>query len=130
GILVDSAVGIIENVHRRMASRPHHESTFDAIADATAEAAKPVLFCTIVILVAFLPLFTMRGVPGKIFAPMSLTYGFALTGALLFALVFAPVIASWTGEEAGARPAAPRVVNWLSGAYARLLPEILHHRRA
>ena len=130
GILVDSAVVIVENVHRRMASRPHQESVFDAIADATAEAAKPVLFSTVVILVAFLPLFTMRGVPGKIFAPMSLTYGFALTGALLFALLFAPVLASWLGEDARSRPAPPRVVNWLSAWYARLLPEILDRRRA
>ena len=65
-------------------------------------------FSTLIILVAFLPLFTMRGVPGKIFAPMSLTYGFALTGALLFALLFAPVMAicapSATSARAMARP--------------------------
>ena len=130
GILVDAAVVVVENVHRRLAERSRGEPFFDVIAEATAEAARPVLFSTLVILVAFLPLFTMRGVPGKIFAPMSLTYGFALTGALLFALVFAPVIASWTGEEAGATRAPPRVTSWLSGGYARLLPEILLHRRA
>ncbi len=48
------------------------------------DAARPVLFSTLIILVAFIPLFTMQGVPGKIFAPMSVTYGFALTGALIF----------------------------------------------
>ena len=52
-----------------------------------------MLFSTVIILVAFIPLFTMEGVPGKIFAPMSVTYGFALIGALLFGLVFAPVLA-------------------------------------
>jgi cobalt-zinc-cadmium resistance protein CzcA len=59
------------------------------------DAAKPVLFATLIILVAFIPLFTMEGVPGKIFAPMSVTYGFALTGALIFALIFAPVLSSF-----------------------------------
>ena len=54
-----------------------------------------MLFATLIILVAFIPLFTMQGVPGKIFAPMSVTYGFALTGALIFALIFAPVLGSF-----------------------------------
>jgi cobalt-zinc-cadmium resistance protein CzcA len=63
--------------------------------EGVGDAAKPVLFATLIILVAFIPLFTMQGVPGKIFAPMSVTYGFALTGALIFALVFAPVLGSF-----------------------------------
>jgi cobalt-zinc-cadmium resistance protein CzcA len=130
GILVDAAVVVVENVHRRLTRRTAAEPLFEVIAEATAEAAKPVLFSTLVILVAFLPLFTMRGVPGKIFAPMSLTYGFALTGALLFALVFAPVLASWTGGAAGSKPEQTRLVNRLYGAYARLLPEALYRRRA
>src|SRR5260370_1508109 len=61
---------------------------------------------------------------------MYITYGFALSGAMMFALVFAPVLASWLGEDAGSRPAPPRVVNWLSAWYARLLPAILYRRRA
>jgi len=129
GILVDAAVVVVENIHRRLANRSRDEAVFDLIAEATAEAARPVLFSTLVILVAFLPLFTMRGVPGKIFGPMSLTYGFALTGALLFALVFAPVLASWTEHDAGAMPPLTRVAKWCYGAYARLLPELLHHWR-
>ena len=130
GILVDAAVVVVENVHRRLTLRTATDPVFAVIADATAEAATPVLFSTLVILVAFLPLFTMRGVPGKIFAPMSLTYGFALTGALLFALVFAPVLASWTAADVGSRPEQPRLVNRLYGLYARLLPEVLYRRRA
>ncbi|MEK6397457.1 MAG: efflux RND transporter permease subunit, partial [Terriglobus sp.] len=63
------------------------------IIEGVQDASRPVLFSTVIILVAFIPLFTMEGVPGKIFAPMSVTYGFALIGALLFGLVFAPVLA-------------------------------------
>jgi cobalt-zinc-cadmium resistance protein CzcA len=129
GILVDAAVVVVENVHRRLWGRRPEESRFGVIAEATAEAAKPVLFSTLVILVAFLPLFTMRGVPGKIFAPMSVTYGFALTGALLFALLFAPVLASWTGREVHGKPDQTRLVRWLHRAYARLLPRVLARPR-
>ena len=71
-----------------------------------ADAAKPVLFATLIILIAFIPLFTMQGVPGKIFAPMSVTYGFALTGALIFALFFAPVLGSLAAPQVGSAGAA------------------------
>jgi cobalt-zinc-cadmium resistance protein CzcA len=130
GILVDASVVVVENIYRRLTRRTAAEPVFEVIAEATAEAAKPVLFSTLVILVAFLPLFTMHGVPGKIFAPMSITYGFALTGALLFALIFAPVLASWTGGTVGSRPLHTPVVTWLYGTYARLLPEVLFRRWA
>jgi heavy metal efflux system protein len=129
GILVEAAIVVVENIHRRLEERRAGAPVFDVIAEATAEAAKPVLFSTLVILVAFLPLFTMRGVPGKIFAPMSLTYGFALSGALLFALVFAPVLASWTGTDTGAGPRETRIAAWFRRAYARSLPTVLAHRR-
>ena len=59
---------------------------------AAREVGRPIFFATTIIVVAFLPLFTMTGVPGKIFAPMSLTYGLALTGALLMAFTLAPAL--------------------------------------
>lgn len=129
GILVEATVVVVEDIHRRMGSRQPADSRHDLIADATADAAKPVLFSTLVILVAFLPLFTMRGVPGKVFAPMSLTYGFALTGALLFALFFAPVLTSWAAVKTGAGPRETPVTRWFSRTYARVLPWVLAHRR-
>lgn len=92
GILVDASIIVLESIFRKLTRRVEGEQTTDLIIEGVADAAKPVLFSTFIILVAFIPLFTMQGVPGKIFAPMSVTYGFALTGALIFALVFAPVL--------------------------------------
>ena len=92
GILVDASIVVLENVFRRLSRREPGADPAPAIVQGVQEAARPVLFSTLIILVAFIPLFTMEGVPGKIFAPMSITYGFALTGALIFALVFAPVL--------------------------------------
>jgi len=94
GILVDASIVVLESVYRRVSRRIEGEDISELILAGVADAAKPVLFATLIILVAFIPLFTMQGVPGKIFAPMSVTYGFALTGALIFALVFAPVLGS------------------------------------
>lgn len=92
GILVDASIVVLENVFRRLSRREEGAPPAAAIVQGVQDAARPVLFSTLIILVAFIPLFTMEGVPGKIFAPMSVTYGFALTGALIFALVFAPVL--------------------------------------
>ena len=95
GILVESSIVVLESVHRRISRHVEVEDIGELIIAGVSDAAKPVLFATLIILVAFIPLFTMQGVPGKIFAPMSVTYGFALTGALIFALVFAPVLGSF-----------------------------------
>ena len=92
GILVDASIVVLENVFRRLTRRAPGDPPAQAIVQGVRDSARPVLFSTLIILVAFIPLFTMEGVPGKIFAPMSVTYGFALTGALIFALVFAPVL--------------------------------------
>ncbi|HEY6274434.1 MAG TPA: efflux RND transporter permease subunit, partial [Terriglobales bacterium] len=99
GILVDAAIVVLEAIYRELNNRIVGEPIPSVIANATALAARPVLFATAIILVAFIPLFTMRGVPGKIFAPMSITYCFALTGALIFALGFAPVLASFGAHK-------------------------------
>jgi heavy metal efflux system protein len=93
GILVDASIVVLESIYRKLSRRTENENIVDLIIEGTSNAATPVLFATLIILVAFIPLFTMQGVPGKIFAPMSVTYGFALIGALIFSLIFAPVLA-------------------------------------
>jgi len=129
GIIVDSAIVVLENIYRRMHEATSEEDRLDLIAEATAEAAKPVLFSTLIILVAFIPLFTMQGVPGRIFAPMSVTYGFALTGALIFALLFAPVLASYRHAVRAGHAADTRLVRWLKHRYERLLIRGMRHRK-
>ncbi len=99
GILVDTCIVVLESIHRKISHGAEGADAVEFILAGVADAGKPVLFATLIILVAFIPLFTMQGVPGKIFAPMSVTYGFALTGALIFALVFAPVLGSFTAPK-------------------------------
>ncbi len=95
GIIVDSTLIMVESIFSHLAHRrgpgltgPQH------IMRAAREVGRPIFFATTIIVVAFIPLFTMTGVPGKIFAPMSVTYGFALTGALLMAFTLAPALCS------------------------------------
>jgi heavy metal efflux system protein len=127
GILVDAAVIVLEHIYRRLEDSPANATSGPVIAEATAEAVRPVLFSVLVIVVSLTPLFTMQGVPGKIFAPMSETYVFALTGALIFAVLFAPVLASWIRREK-VRTAPTRLVSWLLRRYEISLRWVLRHR--
>ena len=129
GILVDAAVIVLENIYRQLRAEKSAESEFETIATATCEAVRPVLFSVLVIIVALIPLFTMEGVPGKIFGPMSLTYGFALSGATLFAIFLAPVLSSFRKPGSGAKQDTA-LVRWLSRNYANSLKWTLAHRAA
>ena len=119
---------VLENIYRRLQAATADASAFDLIADATAEAVRPVAFSVLVIIVALIPLFTMQGVPGKIFAPMSETYGFALTGAFLFAIFFAPVLASWIRPDK-VRGRNTRLVRWLHRRYSSSLRWTMAHKK-
>jgi cobalt-zinc-cadmium resistance protein CzcA len=130
GILVDSSIIVLESIYRKLSRRLPGEQTGDLIVEGVTDAARPVLFSTAIILIAFIPLFTMQGVAGQIFSPMSVTYGFALMGALMFALIFAPVLGYMTA------PAEQKVgdgYTWLSrrlkNGYERALHHTLHFPR-
>jgi cobalt-zinc-cadmium resistance protein CzcA len=93
GIVVDSTVIMVENLFRHLG--PHGRGNIYArIRAAAGEVGRPMAFSTLIIGVAFLPLFTMRGVSGVIFGPMALTYAFAIAGAIALALTLTPVLAS------------------------------------
>ncbi len=92
GIVVDSTVIMMENIFRHLGG--HGKGSMDdRILVGAREVAGPMSFSTLIIGVAFLPLFTMTGVAGVIFAPMVTTYAFAIGGAILLALTLTPVLA-------------------------------------
>jgi cobalt-zinc-cadmium resistance protein CzcA len=128
GILVDASIVVLESIYRKLSRRTEDDNTVDLIIEGTGNAATPVLFATLIILVAFIPLFTMQGVPGKIFAPMSVTYGFALTGALIFSLVFAPVLAKLVVPAHLKQEAHETLLGgFLRRRYDHGLPRVLAH---
>jgi cobalt-zinc-cadmium resistance protein CzcA len=91
GIVVDSTVIMTENIFRHLGA--HGKGTMrERILSAAREVASPMTFSTIIIGVAFLPLFTMTGVSGVIFSPMAHTYAFAIGGAIILALTLTPVL--------------------------------------
>jgi cobalt-zinc-cadmium resistance protein CzcA len=93
GIVVDSTVIMVENVYRHLGSHGFG-SIYERIRAAASEVGRPMAFATLIIGVAFLPLFTMTGVSGVIFTPMAYTYAFAIGGAMLLAMTLTPVLVS------------------------------------
>ncbi|HEX8909170.1 MAG TPA: CusA/CzcA family heavy metal efflux RND transporter [Anaeromyxobacteraceae bacterium] len=93
GIVVDSTVIMVENVFRHLGAHGVG-GIAERVRNAAAEVGRPMAFSTLIIGVAFLPLFTMTGVSGVIFSPMAHTYAFAIGGAILLALTLTPVLLS------------------------------------
>ncbi len=93
GIVVESTVIMMENIFRHMGAHGRG-SSHDRIVTAAYEVGPPMLFSTLIIGVAFVPLFTLTGVAGVIFSPMAHTYAFAIGGAILMAVTLTPVLAA------------------------------------
>src|ERR1035437_4251948 len=94
GMVVDGAVVMIENIVRHLS---HHDDTrtpMQNIRDAAHEVQRPVFFAIGIIITAYLPIFTLQSVEGRLFKPMAWTVAFALLGALTFSMILAPVLAS------------------------------------
>ena len=94
GMVVDGSVVMVENILRHMEYSGRRTSFLETIGIAAHEVQKPVFFARIIIIVAYLPIFTLQRVEGRLFRPMAWTVAFALFGALLFALLIAPVLCS------------------------------------
>ncbi len=94
GMVVDGTVVIIENIVRHFSLPANaHKTPLEKIRDAVMEVLRPVFYARAIIITAYLPIFTLQSVEGRLFKPMAWTVSFALLGALLFAILLAPVLA-------------------------------------
>ncbi len=96
GMVVDGAVVMIENIVRHLGHKNGDTKTpNEKISEASHEVQRPVFYAIAIIITAYLPIFTLQRVEGRLFHPMAWTVAFALLGALLFSIVIAPVLASF-----------------------------------
>lgn len=95
GMLGDASIVMVENIYRHLSKKRNKDrDKLKIIVESAKEVANPILFSVVIIIIVFLPLFTLEGVEGKMFSPMALTISFALLGSLVAALFFAPVLSS------------------------------------
>lgn len=129
GMLVDGAVVVVENVVERLAEPRHARAgKLHTVFVAAAEVAKPVVSGMAIIALVFLPLLTLEGLEGKLFAPVAMTIMLALLAALILSLTLVPVL-SFYGLKAQQGDHEPWLMRQLGPRYAALLSASFKHQR-
>ncbi len=129
GMLVDSAVVVVENIVEHLAHAPatKEHSKLDIILAAMREVSIPVSAGIVIIITVFVPLLTLQGLEGKLFAPVALSIMFALGSSLLLSLTIIPVLASFLIQDHAAED--PWLIRHLNRWYARSLATAMQHKR-
>ncbi len=128
GMVVDGAVVMVENIVRHLGRRRADSTTpTEQIREAAHEVQRPVFYAIGIIVTAYLPIFTLQAVEGRLFKPMAWTVAFALLGALIFSMLIAPVLASflfWKGAREWHNP----VMAWITDRYRHAATWAIEHR--
>ena len=128
GILVDGAIVVTEAVLRRREAMPEEELSESEAKAATLQVTRPIFFASLIIITAYLPLFSFERAEAKLFTPMAYTMGYALFGALLTALALVPGLAYMAFRKPG-RVYHNRWLERLTVRYDRLLAACLDQPR-
>src|SRR6202521_2376938 len=129
GMVVDAPVVIIENIVRHFSlSSSAQKSPLEIIRDAVTEVLRPVFYARAIIITAYLPIFTLQSVEGRLFKPMAWTVSFALLGALVFSIAIAPVLALLQFHH-GVREWHNPVMQFLRERYRVAVKWAIEHRR-
>ena len=127
GMVVDGAVVMVENIVRHMSASNGMKSPAEKISEASHEVQRPVFYAIAIIITAYLPIFTLQRVEGRLFHPMAWTVAFALLGALIFSILIAPVLASFAFAK-GAKEWHNPVMHFLIERYRYAVRWAIRHR--
>jgi cobalt-zinc-cadmium resistance protein CzcA len=127
GLIADAAIIMVENIHRHV--QICGESKAQAIVTAGAEVGRPLFFAIIIIILVFLPIFTLTGVEGIMFRPMGFTISFALVGSLIFALISAPAFAFYLLKPKQCPGEDPILIRNVKKVYLPFFDLCQKHRR-
>jgi cobalt-zinc-cadmium resistance protein CzcA len=127
GMVVDGAVVMIENIMRRMNRDSGSKPAATIIREAAHEVQRPVFYAIAIIITAYLPIFTLQRVEGRLFRPMAWTVAFALLGAMTFSILIAPVLSSALFRK-GVKETRNPVMAYLVERYRRRLRWAVQHR--
>lgn len=128
GMVVDGTVVMVENIVRHL-SRREAGTVGARIRVAAHEVQRPVFYAIAIIITAYIPIFTLQRVEGRLFKPMAWTVAFALLGALLFSMVIAPVLAGILLNK-GAREWRNPIMAFLTSRYRAAVRWAIRHRWA
>jgi cobalt-zinc-cadmium resistance protein CzcA len=128
GMVVDGAVVMVENIVRHLGHhRDPNKKPIDMIREAAHEVQRPVFYAIGIIITAYLPIFTLQAVEGRLFRPMAWTVAFSLMGALIFSMVLAPVLASFLFPR-GTKEWDNPVLGFIIARYRHAVTWAIEHR--
>ena len=128
GMIVEGAAVMVENIQRRLEGWKEGHATIDeTIRSAAHEVQRPVFYAIAIIIITYLPIFTLQRVEGRLFKPMAWTVTFALLGALLFSIIMAPVLSTYVFRK-GVRAWDNPIVSWVTARYEQTLNWIIVRR--
>jgi len=128
GMVVDGAVVMIENIVRHLThNKDPNRTPLEQIREAAHEVQRPVFYAIGIIITAYLPIFTLQSVEGKLFRPMAWTVSFALLGALIFSMIVAPVLARFLFRKGASEWENP-VMEFLRARYRVAVRWAIEHR--
>ncbi len=128
GMVVDGAVVMVENIVRHLSNqRKEGVTAAEQIREAAHEVQRPVFYAIGIIITAYLPIFTLQAVEGRLFRPMAWTVAFALLGALIFSIIIAPVLSSLFFPKGASEWRNP-VMEWLTDRYRHAARWAIEHR--
>ncbi len=127
GVVVEGAIVLVENIVRHLSESDGAKMPNETIGFASHEVQRPVFYAIVITITAFLPIFTLQRVEGRLFHPMAWTVAFALLGALLFSILVAPVLASYAFAKGTSEWDNP-VMTFVTKQYGRALRWAIRHR--
>jgi cobalt-zinc-cadmium resistance protein CzcA len=128
GMVVEGAVVMVENIVRRLSHRHRETGTpLRSIRESAHEVQRPVFYAIGIIITAYIPIFTLQRVEGRLFKPMAWTVSFALLGALIFAMMIAPVLSSFVFGE-NIREWRNPGMEWITRAYRTAVQTAIRFR--
>jgi len=140
GMMVDATIVVVENIFRWLQEDPDpEEPKIHLVGRAAREVGRPVFFAIAIVIIVFLPLFTLRGVEGTMFRPLAYTIALGMLGSLVFALTVAPVLAALLlhrrattvdeSDSSASQSVSVRWVSYIEGKYRSVLRWALDHPR-
>ncbi len=128
GMIVEGAAVMVENIQRRLSVQTESHSAPDEVIRAAAhEVQRPVFYAIAIIIIAYLPIFTLQRVEGRLFRPMAWTVTFALLGSLFFSILLAPVLTSFVFRK-GVKEWRNPLLDWVNLRYEQTLNWIIPRR--
>ncbi len=131
GMMVDGAVVMVENVHRHLTEKGdpaqhHRQNKTEMVLYSAKEVGRPIVFGIFIIIIVFLPLFTLQGFEGKMFSPLAFTISFGLLGSLILSLTFVPMLCTFLLKQTP-HEHDPFHIRWLKHAYLVALKPCVRH---